>query len=110
MCAKLTCRSFRGKVSHVEVGVVVKFVQRWLQLKKNVMQPLKIMRINIVSLTVTTCDCMVAVFSLGPTSVSVLATLNLTLATESLAIVSTVGSIRRSVISVPQASAKICRG
>ena len=49
------------------------------------------------------------VFNLGPTNVSVLATLNLTLATESLAIVSTVGSIRRSVISVPQASAKICR-
>ena len=54
-----------------------------------------------------TCDCIAVVFSLGPTSVSVLATLNLTLATESLAIVSTVGSISRSVISVPQASAKI---
>ncbi len=44
--------------------------------------------------------------SLGPSRLRVLATLNLTLATASEAIVSTVGSIRRSVISVPQASAK----
>ena len=33
---KRTCRSFRGKVSHVEVGVVVQFVQGWLQLEDGI--------------------------------------------------------------------------
>lgn len=46
------------------------------------------------------------VFSLGTTIVRVFATLNRTFATESFDIARTVGSIRRSVISVPQASAK----
>ena len=53
-----------------------------------------------------TCDVITDGDRFGPNMVKVFATLNLTLATRSVPIVKMVGSINRSVISAPQASAK----
>ena len=53
-----------------------------------------------------TCDVITDGVRLGPKIVNVFATLNLTFATWSVAIVKIVGSINLSVISVPHASDK----
>ena len=53
-----------------------------------------------------TCDDITAGVRIGPNTVNVFATLNLTFATRSVAIVKMVGSINLSVTSAPHASAK----
>ena len=52
-----------------------------------------------------TCDVITAGVRIGPNTVNVFATLNLTFATRSVAIVKMVGSINLSVTSAPHASA-----
>ena len=59
--------------------------------------------------TIVTCDVITDGVRFGPKMVKVFATLNLTFATRSVAIVRIVGSINLSVISAPQASAKTCK-
>ena len=59
--------------------------------------------------TIVTCDVITDGVRFGPKIVKVFATLNLTFATRSVAIVRIVGSINLSVISAPQASAKTCK-